>query len=202
MTKRPSRRWGMIIKGRNWWSNRLLARTNEEVWGRLATLQGVRRIARETLVNDLAGSSVWPQRARLAIYRSFGMKADKVGILGGCRFIAGLNLTIGDGTFINQGCLFDAEGAITFGTNVAVGPGCHFLTSTHAISNDPKARAGVVHIEPVFVGSGAWIGAGARILPGVTIGNGAVIAAGSVVTKDVLPNTVNAGVPARIMRTL
>jgi acetyltransferase-like isoleucine patch superfamily enzyme len=55
---------------------------------------------------------------------------------------------------------------------------------------------------PVTIGAGVWVGARAMIMPGVTIGDGAVIAAGAVVTKDVPPNTLVAGVPARIVREL
>jgi len=48
----------------------------------------------------------------------------------------------------------------------------------------------------------AWIGAGATILPGVTIGENAIVAAGAVVSRDVPPNTVVAGVPANVVKTL
>jgi maltose O-acetyltransferase len=168
----------------------------------MATLQGVRRVLRESLVNDVAGSSIWPQRVRVGIYRSFGMRAAEAGVLAGCRFIAGVNVSLGAGTFINAGCVFDAEGAISMGTNVAVGPGCIFLTSTHELSDDPHARAGVVRIEPITVGNGVWIGAGVKVLPGITIGEGSVIAAGAVVTQDVAPNTMSGGVPARKLQDL
>ncbi len=56
--------------------------------------------------------------------------------------------------------------------------------------------------RPVTIGKNVWIGDHATILPGVTIGDGAVVAAGAVVTKDVPPRTVVAGVPAKIIRTI
>jgi len=56
--------------------------------------------------------------------------------------------------------------------------------------------------QPVTIGDHVWIGTRALILPGVTIGDGAVVGAGSVVTKDVLPNGVVAGNPARLLRIL
>lgn len=55
---------------------------------------------------------------------------------------------------------------------------------------------------PVHIKKGAWIGAGAILLPGVTIGECSVVAAGAVVTKDVPPYTIVAGVPARIIKTI
>jgi acetyltransferase-like isoleucine patch superfamily enzyme len=54
----------------------------------------------------------------------------------------------------------------------------------------------------IRVGRGAWVGAGVIVLPGVTIGDGAIIGAGSVVTKDVPPDCIYAGAPAKLVRTL
>ena len=56
--------------------------------------------------------------------------------------------------------------------------------------------------KPVHIGKDAWIGAGATILPGVTVGDNAVVAAGAVVTKDVAPNTIVGGNPAKVIREI
>lgn len=53
---------------------------------------------------------------------------------------------------------------------------------------------------PIVLGRNVWVGSNATILQGVTIGDNAIIAAGAVVTKDVAPDTVAAGVPARFIR--
>ncbi|MBQ5617563.1 MAG: sugar O-acetyltransferase, partial [Alistipes sp.] len=55
---------------------------------------------------------------------------------------------------------------------------------------------------PIHIGRNVWIGAGAMILPGVTIGENAIIAAGAVVNKDVAPNMIVGGVPARELREI
>ena len=54
----------------------------------------------------------------------------------------------------------------------------------------------------IHIGKNVWIGAGAIVLPGVTVGDNAVIAAGAVVTRDVPENTVVAGTPAKVIRTI
>ena len=59
-----------------------------------------------------------------------------------------------------------------------------------------------ISTKPVVIGDDVWIGANAVILPGVTIGRHCVVAAGAVVTKDVPDNTVVAGVPAKVIKTL
>ena len=75
------------------------------------------------------------------------------------------------------------------------------ITGDHHIG-PPASRAGVMNARPITIGEGAWIGARVVVLPGVTIGAGAVVAAGAIVTKDVAPNTLVAGVPARFLRKL
>ena len=60
----------------------------------------------------------------------------------------------------------------------------------------------VVSYAPIHIGKNVWIGANATVLAGVTIGDGAVVAAGAVVTKDVAPNTVVGGVPARVIKVI
>jgi acetyltransferase-like isoleucine patch superfamily enzyme len=84
---------------------------------------------------------------------------------------------------------------------VAVGPGVYFITGTHRIGSHTQ-RAGPVIAAPIRVGDGVWIGARAILLPGVTVGAGAIVAAGAVVTRDVPADTLVAGVPAQVKRSL
>ena len=82
-----------------------------------------------------------------------------------------------------------------------VGPAVQLYAATHPL--DRRLRnSGLELAHPIRIGDGVWIGGGAIILPGVTIGDGCVIGAGSVVTRDVSPNTLALGNPARIVRNL
>jgi maltose O-acetyltransferase len=106
-------------------------------------------------------------------------------------------ITIGRRTVINQQCCLDGRGGLSIGNNVDISPGVWILTDSHDM-HDPFFRE---VLAPVTIGDHAWIGSRALILPGVTVGEGAVIAAGAVVTSNVAPFAVVAGVPARPIGT-
>jgi acetyltransferase-like isoleucine patch superfamily enzyme len=110
-------------------------------------------------------------------------------------------LKIGDHVNINRDCFISAAGGVTIGDWVLIGPRVLIYSQNHVfdhvtvpISMAPDDRG------PVLIGSDVWIGAGAMVMPSVKIGDGAVIAAGSVVTRNVEPRSVVAGVPARHLR--
>lgn len=65
----------------------------------------------------------------------------------------------------------------------------------------PEKRGNTIP-KPIIIGKNVWIGANVTILGGVTIGDNSVVAAGSVVNKDVPENTVAAGVPARVIKSI
>jgi len=110
-------------------------------------------------------------------------------------------MTIGDGTWIGQGCFLHSAADLTIGRAVGIGPKVTILTSEHE-AKDRRLPVPHTPIEfaPVTLEDGCDIGAGSIILPGVTIGRGAIVGAGAVVTRDVEPLTVVAGVPARVLR--
>ena len=111
----------------------------------------------------------------------------------------GRNITVGKGCFINTGCHFGDQGGITLGDNVLLGSNVVIATANHDFA---QAKRRTAYPAPVVIGDNVWIGSSVTIVPGVHIGDGAIVAAGSVVTKDVPPNTIVGGNPARIIKTL
>ncbi len=110
-------------------------------------------------------------------------------------------LVIGDNVWIGQGCFFHSAGGITIARNVGIAPQVRILTSVHTEAGRGLPIAwSPVRFAPVEIEDDCDIGIGTIILPGVRIGRGAQIGAGSVITKDVEPYSVVAGVPARQLR--
>lgn len=104
-------------------------------------------------------------------------------------------INIGNHVFIMDGVLMMGSGGITIEDNVQMAANVQILSNNH----DLRDRE-VITLAPVRICRGAWIGAGATILPGIIIGENAVVGAASVVTRDVAPNTIVAGNPAKVLR--
>ena len=102
-------------------------------------------------------------------------------------------LSIGDHSRINRACLLDARGGLAIGANVSISPEVVILTASHGV-DDPDF---CLETRPVKIEDHVWIGTRAMVMPGVTLGRGCVVAAGAVVTRDVAPLAIVAGVPAR-----
>lgn len=105
--------------------------------------------------------------------------------------------TLGKNVFINHACSFLDIGGIIIEDDVLIGPRVNITSESHPL--DPSDRKTLIP-KPVHIKRNAWIGAGATILPGVTVGENAVVAAGAVANRDVPPNTVVAGIPAKIIK--
>ena len=94
-------------------------------------------------------------------------------------------------------------GPVTIGHHVNLAQGITVTALNHNFENpDSRIDEQGVSTKPVTIGNDIWIGANAVILPGVTIGDHSVVAAGTVVTKDVPPHSLVAGVPAKIIKQI
>ncbi len=106
-------------------------------------------------------------------------------------------LRFGDRVFVNVGTTIISVEEIIVGDDVA------FANEVYVIDSDSHGVEGRPHRQaPIRIGDGCWIGARAMILPGVTLGNRVLVAAGAVVTRDVPDDSLVAGNPARVVRTL
>lgn len=112
----------------------------------------------------------------------------------------GLNITVGRAVFIGHECAFSGHAAIDIADQVMIAHKVNLITAGHPV--EPDRRRDYITAEPISVERNVWIGAAATILPGVTIGADAVVAAGAVVTRDVRPATLVAGVPATLVKHL
>ena len=106
-------------------------------------------------------------------------------------------IEIGDGVFVNYGVSISAH------KQVSIGDGCQVGSYVCMMDNDyhqveDRSKLGVS--APIVLEDNAWLGVRAIVLKGVTIGRNSVVGAGSVVTKDVPPNCLVAGVPAEVVR--
>lgn len=113
-----------------------------------------------------------------------------------CRMYRPRRITIGRHSVINYGVLLDGRRGLRIGDNVSISEGVALFSLAHDVDDPQFSQKG----SPVVVHDYVFVGAYARVLPGVTLGEGAVVAAGAVVTRDVAPYTVVAGVPARYLR--
>ncbi|MHA1987961.1 MAG: acyltransferase [Promethearchaeota archaeon] len=105
---------------------------------------------------------------------------------------------IGDGSYISNNSLISNT---KIGKNCAIGPRVILGPANHEIG-PPDKRAGKAVFLPCIIKDGVWVGARSVIFGGVTVGRGSIVAAGAVVTKDVPPNTMVGGVPARVVKKL
>lgn len=151
------------------------------------------------ILNKLSNSEIQRRRDFL---RTFVAKLDEGAMINSPFYMEFANhLEMGVNSFINYDCIMLNNAMVKLGDNVLVGPKVSFYTAMHPI--DAKQREQwLVYAKPITLEDNVWIGGSATILGGVTIGKNAIVGAGAVVTKDVEPNTIVVGNPARVLRKI
>jgi maltose O-acetyltransferase len=110
----------------------------------------------------------------------------------------GYNISLGDGVFLNYGCIVLDVVGVSIGDMTQIGPGVQILTADHPRDAELRRRR-LEFGRPVRIGRNVWIGGGALIQPGVEVGDDAIVGSGAVVTRDVPPGATVGGVPARAL---
>lgn len=147
---------------------------------------------------------------RTEILKEMGIKGESFYFQGPVQFDYGCFTTIGTGTFANFNftCLDCCP--VTIGDNVFIGPNVSLLTPIHPLRRQDRNMyqkpdgtfTDKEYAKPITIGNNCWIAGNVTICGGVTVGEGCVIAAGSVVTRDIPPNSLAAGVPCKVIREI
>ncbi len=147
---------------------------------------------------DRYGTPLRSQYLRRRKAARFGQRSS---VGPGCRILRPEKLHVGDGVRVARDVTIDARGGLVLEDDALIGFESVLLTYTHNAEQIgvPIQEQGFWS-APVTIGRRAWIGMRVMVLPGVTIGEDAIVASGAVVTKDVAPRTVVAGVPAEVLR--
>jgi maltose O-acetyltransferase len=110
-------------------------------------------------------------------------------------------LDIGERVLINHGCSIGATKLVRIGERSNIGSQAILIDNAfHEL--DPDRRNEQPEPAPVILEANVWLAARVIVLPGVTIGQNSVVGAGSVVTRDIPPNVLAAGIPAKVIRPL
>lgn len=117
----------------------------------------------------------------------------------------GINISIGENTFINFNCVFIDNNLINIGSNVLIGPGVHLYAVSHPLEYNKRIKDNGDYItssKPITIGDNVWIGGNTTICQGVKIGKNSTIGAGSLVLKDIPEGVLAFGNPCKVIKKL
>ena len=194
---------------------------NEEIRGKFKDNPRLKRLVDWLIMNPVQTRPRWYVRMLAPLYQHRG-KCSKIhrsvrmdtppyrkfslGDYSVVESFSCINNAVGDviiGDHTRVGLHNTVIGPVTIGNHVNLAQGITVTALNHNFTDHHlRIDEQGVSTTPVTIGHDIWIGANAVILPGVTIGDHSVVAAGAVVTKDVPPHTLVAGVPAKIIKTL
>jgi acetyltransferase-like isoleucine patch superfamily enzyme len=110
-------------------------------------------------------------------------------------------INMGNDVRVNRGCTISSYSVVTIGDYSIIGEFTSIRDGNHGMDTHSPMRYQPHTSSPVQIGKDVWIGRGCCILPGVSLGDGSVIGSNSVVTRDIPPFSIAAGVPAKVIKT-
>lgn len=113
----------------------------------------------------------------------------------------GHGIHLGEFCFVNYNCTMLDGGKITIGNHTKIGPNCQLVTPNHPMDYVERRKPQET-CHPITIGDDCWLGAGVTVCPGVSIGDRCIIAAGSVVTRNIPSDSMAAGCPAVVKKSL
>jgi acetyltransferase-like isoleucine patch superfamily enzyme len=135
------------------------------------------------------------ERRRISVGRGSGI-APNVSFRNGERIFMGCDCHIGERCYLWAG---DTTGRIVFGNFVSLAPEVFITASDYQFEAGRPFRQQEKRERDVLIGNDVWLGAQVVVTAGVVIGDGCIVGAGAVVTRDLPPGSIAAGVPARII---
>ena len=163
------------------------------------SLMKLHAIENANIFNSLAEDDL--ERQHDVLSDILGSVGEKVWIAKRFCFDNGKNIHIGNNFTANFNLTILDIKEVYIGDNVMIGPNTTITTVGHPLSPKDR-RAHLAQGSEIRIGNDVWLGANVTILPGVTIGDNVVVGAGAVVTKDIPPNSLALGVPARVVKEL
>ena len=152
----------------------------------------------QDIVNSLPSAGIGPKKRKIFYKFTMPGGVDFQFLHPGLVINFPENVKLGNNLIFNRNVSITARSGVSLGNDVMIGPNVVINDSNHLFTNKDKPITQQGHTaKAIVIEDDVWIAANSVILKGVHIGKGAVIAAGSVVTKDVPPYAVVAGVPAR-----
>jgi maltose O-acetyltransferase len=161
----------------------------------------IKNIRAHKLVQEFNNSSIEDFSKREEIIKNlFGTVGVNPSIEHNFHCDLGYNIHVGDNFYAGYNCTILDMAEVRVGDNCMIGPNVGIYTAGHSI--EPKDRNKSGYGIPIIIGNDVWIGGSCTILAGVTIGDNSIVAAGSVVIKDVPANTIVAGNPAKVLKSI
>jgi acetyltransferase-like isoleucine patch superfamily enzyme len=136
------------------------------------------------------------ERGRMQLGPGTGL-APNVSLRNGARIAIGAHSHIGERCYLWAG---DSTGRITIGDHVSLAPEVFITASDYRFVAGQHFRDQPKRELDVTIGHDVWLGTRVVVTAGVTIGHGCIVGAGAVVTRDLPPNSIAVGVPARVVR--